>query len=410
MAATGYRLQDPLPSEVLIGGNAVWSRYRQYPVFSLRWLAGRTVVFAAVIAGIASLTFLAMGIGMAGYRAGAIAAGHMFVAFMLMTATGPTMATLVRHRHWPEARERVGVVVAWLFGVALAFFIDRWASTEIQHLIEGAYANPEAMAALRQSAEESASGARSMALALNIVVIFLIYGIGGGGLALRAYFSERRRWEGNVHRRQLQALDAQKRDADLRLGVLQAQVEPHFLFNTLASVRALVRRDPARAESTLDALVSHLRATIPKMRGEEVELHSTLGQQLDICASYLEVMRLRTGDRLSYRIDADTALRALPYPPLLLITLVENAVKHGIEPKPGPGTIEVSASREGAALRVAVADDGVGLKPGAGNGMGLANVRAQLQTRYGDAAALRLSGSAGGGTLAEIRTPLEAGA
>jgi signal transduction histidine kinase len=410
MDGAGYRLQDPLPSDVLIGGNAVWSRYRQYPVFSAPWLAGRTAVFAVVIAGVASLSFLGVGIGMGSYRAGAVAGAYQFVAFLLMTTAGPAMATLIRHRRWQESRERVGVVVAWLVGVAVAFFVDRWASAEIQALMDALVSDPEAVAAMRSAAAERAGAARTMALALNIAVVFAIYGVAGGGLALRAYFSERRRWEGNLHRRQLQALDAQRRDADLRLSVLQAQVEPHFLFNTLASVRALVRRDPSHAESTLDALVTHLRATIPKMRGEDMELHSTLGQQLDICASYLEVMRLRTGDRLSYRIDAAPGLRVLAYPPLLLITLVENAVKHGIEPKPGAGSIAVRATRDGDTLIVAVSDDGVGLKTGVGHGMGLANVRAQLQTRYGGRASLRLSGSEGAGTLAEIRTPMEGGA
>ncbi|TYT25324.1 sensor histidine kinase [Luteimonas viscosa] len=407
MAGAEYGLRDPLPSDVLIGGNAVWSRYRQYPVFSLPWLAGRTVVFAVVIAGLAGMSFLGVGVATGSYGAGAIAGGYQFVAFVLMTSTGPALATIVRHRRWPEARERIGVVVAWLAGVAIAFFVDRWASGEIRLLVAGALDSTDGFGAVRRTAEENVGRAGNIALAFNILVLFVIYGIGGGGLALRAYFSERRRWEGNLHRRQLQALAAQKRDADLRLGVLQAQVEPHFLFNTLASVRALVRRDPARAEATLDALVSHLRATIPKMRGEDIELHSTLGQQLDICASYLEVMRLRSGDRLSCRIDAEPSLRRLRYPPLLLITLVENAVKHGIEPKPGAGTIDIRASRDADTLVVAVSDDGVGLKAGTGPGMGLANVRAQLQTRYGTRAALRLSGSVGAGTRAEIRTPME---
>ena len=240
--------------------------------------------------------------------------------------------------------------------------------------------------------------------------MLVIYGVAGGGLALRAYFSERRRWEASVHAHQVRVLQAEKRDSDVRLGVLQAQVEPHFLFNTLASVRALVRRDPGLAERTLDALVTHLRATIPKLREGEAGLHSTLGQQLDICASYLEVMRLRTGDRLSFHIHVDPALRALPYPPLLLLTLVENAVKHGIEPKPGPGRIDLRVTCQGDRLLVGVADDGLGLKPGIGGGMGLANVRAQLETRFGPHATLRLSSRDGAGTLAEISSPLEKGA
>src|SRR5690606_26789655 len=157
---------------------------------------------------------------------------------------------------------------------------------------------------------------KPIAIAVNIAVLMAIYGMFGGGLALRAYFSERRRWETDRRHRQLAALRAQKQQADLRLGLLQAQVEPHFLFNTLASVRALVRKDPAQAEATLDALVVHLRATIPKLRDGEAMLHSTLGQQLDICASYLELMRLRMGGRLSFAVEAGPALRERPFPPL----------------------------------------------------------------------------------------------
>ena len=188
--------------------------------------------------------------------------------------------------------------------------------------------------------------------------------------------------------------------------VMQAQVEPHFLFNTLASVRALVRQDPAQAEATLDALVDFLRATIPKLR-EDRGLHATLGQQLDLCSSYLALMQVRMGGRLTYDVRAYEALRAVPFPPSLLITLVENAIKHGIEPRPGPGRIEIDAVRDGDALRVQVRDDGAGLQPGLSTGVGLANVREQLAARYGARAAFVLSPAAEGrGVCAEIRVPL----
>jgi LytS/YehU family sensor histidine kinase len=187
---------------------------------------------------------------------------------------------------------------------------------------------------------------------------------------------------------------------------LQAQVEPHFLFNTLASVRALVRQEPAQAEATLDALVDYLRATIPKLRDEDSALHSTLGQQLDLCASYLELMRLRTAGRLSYSIDVDDALRALPFPPMLLISLVENAIKHGVEPKPGPGKVTIAVERRERDLHVSVIDDGLGLRLGVGGGLGLANVRAQLDTRYGARAGFQLTGEPARGARAELRIPL----
>src|SRR5690606_25208800 len=171
MGVAGYGLRDPLPSDVLIGGNAVWSRYRQYPVFSLPWLAGRTLVFAVAIAGLASMSFFGVGIGTGSYGAGAIAGAYQFVAFVLMTTAGPALATLVRHRHWPESRERIGVVVAWLAGVALAYFVDRWASGEIRALFEGAIGDPDAIDAIRKTAEKEAARAGPLAPAFNVLVL-----------------------------------------------------------------------------------------------------------------------------------------------------------------------------------------------------------------------------------------------
>jgi sensor histidine kinase YesM len=184
-------------------------------------------------------------------------------------------------------------------------------------------------------------------------------------------------------------------------------VEPHFLFNTLASVRALVRQDPAQAETTLDALVDFLRASIPRLRDGESKLHSTLGQQLDLCRSYLALMQVRMGGRLSYAVEADPELRDTAFPPSLLITLTENAIKHGIEPKPGPGRVRILASRHEGKLLVRVVDDGAGLQPGLGTGMGLANVREQLAGRFGGRASFGLHPLPGAGVSAEISIPME---
>ena len=129
---------------------------------------------------------------------------------------------------------------------------------------------------------------------------------------------------------------------------------------------------------------------------------SSLGQQAEICASYLEVMKLRMGERLHVAINVPAELRAHAFPPLMLLSLVENAIKHGIEPKPGPGSISVSAARSGAELHVSVADDGLGLMDGLSSGLGLANIREQLALRYHDAARLSVAARAEGGTVAVI--------
>ena len=397
-----YPLRQKLPAEVLVGGNAVWSRYRQYPVFGLRWLLGRSLLFCGVIAVVAA--FIGMGTGVVAQDVGVAVkvAITEFIVFSSMATLGPALATAVRHRAWPLSRERKAVVIAVLIGMVLSFFIDRLGSSYIEQLIKpgleaaGLSVNPPAPPPL----------VKAIGLAINVAALVVIYGLFGGGLALRAYFSEHRRWDEHHHVRELNALESRVHEADLRLGVLQAQVEPHFLFNTLASVRALVRQDPAQAEATLDALVDFLRATIPKLR-EDRGLHATLGQQLDLCSSYLALMQVRMGGRLTYDMRADEALRAAPFPPSLLITLVENAIKHGIEPRPGPGRIEIDAVREGDALRVQVRDDGAGLQPGLSTGVGLANVREQLAARYGARAAFVLSPAAEGrGVCAEIRVPL----
>lgn len=397
-----YPLRQKLPAEVLVGGNAVWSRYRQYPVFGLRWLLGRSLLFCGVIAVVAA--FIGMGTGVVAQDVGVAVkvAITEFIVFSSVATLGPALATAVRHRAWPLSRERKAVVIAVLIGMVLSFFIDRLGSSYIEQLIKPGL---EA-AGLSMNPPTPPPWVKAIGLAINVAALVVIYGLFGGGLALRAYFSEHRRWDEHHHVRELNALESRVHEADLRLGVLQAQVEPHFLFNTLASVRALVRQDPAQAEATLDALVDFLRATIPKLR-EDRGLHATLGQQLDLCSSYLALMQVRMGGRLTYDVRADEALRAAPFPPSLLITLVENAIKHGIEPRSGPGRIEIDAVRDGDALRVQVRDDGAGLQPGLSTGVGLANVREQLAARYGARAAFVLSPAAEGrGVCAEIRVPL----
>jgi signal transduction histidine kinase len=380
------------------------SRYRRYPVFGLRWLAGRSLLFCSVIAVVAGFIGVGTGVAVRDFGVASKVVIIQFVAFSLMATLGPALATAVRHARWPEARERKAVVVAVLAGMVLSFFVDRVASSYIEQLIR-----PGMLAAGLPMPEQVAPAApllKAIGVAINVAALVLIYGLFGGGLALRAYFSERRRWDDHHHAREVHALEGRVHEADLRLGVLQAQVEPHFLFNTLASVRALVRQDPAQAEATLDALVDFLRATIPKLRDDR-GLHATLGQQLDLCASYLALMQVRMGGRLTYAVRADESMRALPFPPSLLITLVENAIKHGIEPRPGAGRVDVVVERTDDRLRVRVIDDGAGLQPGLSTGMGLANVREQLAARYGTQAAFALTaGTARRGVCAEIQVPV----
>ncbi len=405
---TPYPLDRPLPAEV-IATQTIWFGYRRYPVFGWRWLWGRSVIFGGVIAVFTCFTIIGLGITTGDAGSGIMAGLYFAVGFMLMCTAGPLLAAGVRHARWPLRRERLGVVLAMLLGIIVSYFADEWSS----NYLEQAMPKRDDVRMVLKPPQYSPLQAAALK-ALNLATRVLIYGALGGGLALRAYFRELGRWQTLHHAEAMAALQTQKQQADLRLGILQAQVEPHFLFNTLASVRALVRQQPAQAEATLDALVDYLRASIPRLRDDEPEteiettLHSTLGLQLDLCASYLELMRLRTDDRLRYAIAVEPALRDLEFPPMLLITLVENAIKHGIEPKPGAGRVDIVVEREADALRVRVIDDGLGLQPGVGGGLGLANVRAQLDTRFAGRAHFALHSAPGGGAVAELRVPLDA--
>jgi len=215
-------------------------------------------------------------------------------------------------------------------------------------------------------------------------------------------------WERRLeerHQREITAIERQKQEANLKLLVLQAQIEPHFLFNTLASLRARLREDVIQAEAMVDALVRHLRTVLPIIRSDSGV--STLSDQLAICVSYLDLMVTRLEGRFTYRVDVPDGLLHAAFPPLMLLTLVENAIKHGIEPKAGDVRICIEARLVGCSILARVIDDGVGLSPGLGRGLGLRNVREQLTLWYGEQAALSLSSPPEGGVVACIKIPFE---
>lgn len=189
--------------------------------------------------------------------------------------------------------------------------------------------------------------------------------------------------------------------AEAQLQTLQAQVEPHFLFNTLAAVEHLTETDPPRAAIMLRHLIAYLRGSLPDMR----ERSTLLGREVDLCQSYLAIMQIRMEDRLTVSVDVPEALRGLPFPPMMLQSLVENSIKHGLEPKPAGGAIAISASLQGGRLRVTVADTGLGIVENAPQGIGLSNIRDRLRRLYGDAAALILAPNAPAGAHITIEIP-----
>ncbi len=195
-----------------------------------------------------------------------------------------------------------------------------------------------------------------------------------------------------------------KQAIESELKLMQAQVEPHFLFNTLASVQYLTETDPPAASRMLTHLIAYLRAALPQLRAAS----TTLGQELALAEAYLNVLRDRIGERLVIRTDVDPDVRAHPFPPNMLITLVENAIKHGIEPSADGGTVTVAAHRDGERLVVEVTDTGRGLGPDAataGGGVGLANVRERLAALHGRRASFTLEPLPARGTIATLIVP-----
>jgi LytS/YehU family sensor histidine kinase len=179
---------------------------------------------------------------------------------------------------------------------------------------------------------------------------------------------------------------------------MQAQVEPHFLFNTLANVQHLVETDPPSASRMLDSLIQYLRAALPQMR----ESATNLGREVDMSRAFLEINRMRMGSRLDFRVEMPESLRSKPFPPMMLISLVENAVKHGIDPCCDAGSITIRASEADGRLTVCVADSGEGILPKKGTGVGLTNIRERLKTLYGPSARLILQENHPRGVVASI--------
>jgi sensor histidine kinase YesM len=267
---------------------------------------------------------------------------------------------------------------------------------------------------LRRVAALSISLPASVAFGLTLAFAFTGTGSWGGEylvktMALGLFFgligvityllSERIGME--VEQRKHIESESERREVEAHLKLLQAQIEPHFLFNTLANVGSLIDSNPALAKQLLERLNDWLRVALVRARSDS----ATLGDELDMLENYLQILKIRFGERLRWSIDAAEAARAIPFPPMLLQPLVENAVRHGIEPKLGGGEIGIRASADATTLRIEVSDSGIGLVGNEGGGAGLANVRARLATLFGDSGRLTLENKAEGGVVATLELP-----
>ncbi|HYM48055.1 MAG TPA: sensor histidine kinase [Burkholderiaceae bacterium] len=190
--------------------------------------------------------------------------------------------------------------------------------------------------------------------------------------------------EAESERERARAVELQRQAIDAQLRSLQAQIEPHFLFNTLANVVSLIDTAPDKARLMLERLIELLRASLAASRSER----TTLGQEAALVAAYLDILRIRMGERLSYTINVPPDLMGAHIPPLSLQPLVENSIKHGLEPKLEGGSVHLIARTADGALQLDVEDDGMGFSPQAGAGVGLANLRERMSSLYGGKARL----------------------
>jgi LytS/YehU family sensor histidine kinase len=252
-----------------------------------------------------------------------------------------------------------------------------------------------------------AGGFQHLPPALRIFSDSLRWGLPAVFLALIAEMHQRAiQTDTAVHAAEIARAHLQQAESEQQLALLQAQIEPHFLFNMLGNMRRLYRTQPQAGFEAMNSLMQYLRTALPQLRSRR----SSLGDEMVAVKAYLNLFRLRMGSQLSFSIDFDATLNNTEFPPMLLVTLVENAIKHGLDPV-GGGHIGMRARRERDFLEVSVSDDGVGFGATAssGTGVGLVNVRRQLAARYGSRARLILEGCEHRGARATIVIPLSGG-
>ena len=287
------------------------------------------------------------------------------------------LPALVVVSHARSTRQlRVGLMVSIFCGVIVGVALARMLSAEM--------------------------AARHTISAGQALTVGLVFALGAGYF----FFTREgtRRLESELRAQQARRAEMDRAHAAMQLRLLQSQVEPHFLFNTLAHLSALIRSDPPQAEKLLSHLNGFLRATLRRNRQER----ASLGDELTLVRDYLSIVGLRLGNRLRWSLEVEPGLETLAFPFMLLQPLVENAIKHGIEPKRSGGEVVLRAWREGSRLRLSIQDTGIGLQPhdsSAGEGVGLDNVRQRLAALYGSDAHLSLRGNAAGGATVELDLP-----
>ena len=367
----------------------------QQPVRTARWTSlasGRIVALARAVAKLPGLRVLAgsAGIGVL------LSTQFLFQSFVW--------------RHWTvdevmlgwfdAARDNVVVTLAIGVCVALGRRIPAGSLVARSSIFGVAILIGAACGELALVTIDSAGAARDMPAFLGRVAR---WGIVAGSIAGMWHLSRRvTQADAAARAAELRRAQLERQATEARLEALRSQIEPHFLFNTLATVRRLHQVEPGQGAQLLKNFVDYLRSAQSSRHGET----STLGQEVDLTRAYLGVVALRMTGRLEVSFDVPEELRTHPFPPLTIATLVENAIKHGIGPAPDGGAIAISVRSTGDRLEAEVVDTGVGFSGSSGTGIGLANVRARLLTLYGGGAMLTLRANVPHGVRAAMRLPL----
>lgn len=437
--------EQALPSEVSIQSDTWLNRYRNFPVFSRTWFRHRCIAFGGTLFAVFVLMFGIALLSRERVNIFVIFSTPFFVGGTCLFLIGQSMAVWVRQQNYPERKESIGITLALVLGLILSFAIGYGAFVGMSALIQKpktqtqitVQANvksiPRSSAsqpAIEDKADETEKTVANKSQSdektdkqketdrgpvVNAIITLLkllpttiacIYW--GSFFDLLVFFRQRKRLAEAIRQQELKRAQDARREAELRLSVLVAQVEPHFLFNTLAGVRSAILTEPLRATAIVDHLVDYLRSTIPQMRGDGSTEQGRLAKQLEAARAYLGLMQARI-PRLTYSVESE--LKDAAFPPLLLISLVENAIKHGIEPKIGPAYVAVNAryfdQGDEEMLEVSVTDNGVGFGgTTSGSGIGLANIRERLESMFGSRASLTLKARPEGGVVASIIVPL----
>lgn len=441
--------EQALPAEVSIQSDTWLNRYRNFPVFSRTWFRHRAIAFGGTLFVMFIVVFGIVFLTSERFNVFVIWTVPFFVAATGLFLIGQAMAVWVRQQNYSERRESFGILLALILGAVLSFVIgygahlgfsyflkspDKTTEISVQAQVKTVPKKPASASATapdvahHESAQATTPSDKPDQVAktekqkeqergpvVNLIITILkwfpltiacIYW--GSFFDLLVFFRQRKRLAEAMRQQELQRAQDARREAELRLSVLVAQVEPHFLFNTLAGVRSAILTEPLRATAIVDHLVDYLRSTIPQMRGDGSTEQGRLAKQLEAARAYLGLMQARI-PRLTYSVESE--LKDAAFPPLLMISLVENAIKHGIEPKIGPAHVAVNAryfdEGDEEKLEVSVSDNGVGFGgTTSGSGIGLANIRERLESMYGERASLTLKARPEGGVVATIIIPL----